>query len=405
MTTEFLNREFACQSNSLIPAGPTYNNSTYQTCASKGTSLGQLSLNGDAYLASEFGFSFSNLGRNFGILILFTIGLSLLNMWLAETVDWASGGGAALEFARSGRELKSTYKSDEETTDELRVNDEVDGDAAKVSTSRQEETKPVGSSSIFTWRNLNYQVSHKHGMKQLLEDVSGFCEPSKLTALVGASGAGKSTCKTVPIYCAVWTLVLIKHLTVLTVLTQQASGPLTGEMKVGNEKVDSTFGRRIGYCQQMNIHVETSTVREAFEFSALLRQESGTSAQDKLAYVDEVLDVLGMTDLQNVVIRTLSLEQKKRTTIGAELCAKPDLLLFLDEPTSVRYHGGCGELIANCIAGTRQSRRNAHRQVAEKIGRRWKSYCLYYPPSQPRAIRARESFLLLILFSSMFFSD
>ncbi|KAH6995346.1 ABC-2 type transporter-domain-containing protein [Ilyonectria destructans] len=314
MTTEFLNREFACQSNSLIPAGPTYNNSTFQTCASKGTSLGQLSLDGNAYVASEFGFSFSNLGRNFGILILFTIGLSLLNMWLAETVDWASGGGAALEFARSGRELKSTHKSDEETTDELRVNGEVDGDATRVSTSRQEETKLVHSSSIFTWRNLHYKVPHKGGMKQLLKDVSGFCEPSKLTALVGASGAGKST--------------------LLTVLTQQGSGPLTGEMKVGNEKVDSTFGRRVGYCQQMNIHVETSTVREAFEFSALLRQESGTSAQDKLAYVDEVLGVLGMTDVQNVVIRTLSLEQKKRTTIGVELCAKPDLLLFLDEPTS-----------------------------------------------------------------------
>lgn len=85
----------------------------------------------------------------------------------------------------------------------------------------------------------------------------------------------------------------------------------------------------------MDIHIETSTVREAFEFSAFLRQSQATLDEEKLAYVDKVLSVLGMTELQNVVIRSLSLEQKKRTTIGVELCAKPSLLLFLDEPTSV----------------------------------------------------------------------
>jgi len=34
------------------------------------------------------------------------------------------------------------------------------------------------------------------------------------------------------------------------------------------------------------------------------------------------------------MIRSLPLEQKKRTTIGVELCAKGTDLLFLDEPTS-----------------------------------------------------------------------
>lgn len=121
----------------------------------------------------------------------------------------------------------------------------------------------------------------------------------------------------------------------MTVLTQQATGTLTGEMKVDDKDVDSTFGREIGYCQQMDIHVDTSTVREAFEFSALLRQSRHVSKSEKLAYVEEVLDILGMTELQDAVIYSLSLEQRKRTTIGVELCAKPSLLLFLDEPTSV----------------------------------------------------------------------
>jgi ABC-type multidrug transport system ATPase subunit len=109
-------------------------------------------------------------------------------------------------------------------------------------------------------------------------------------------------------------------------------------MTVDGNPIGPSFGRTIGYCQQMDIHIETSTVREAFEFSALLRQNSTIDRKTKLAYVDKVLNILGMVELQDVVIRSLSLEQKKRTTIGVELCAKPSLLLFLDEPTSVSQY-------------------------------------------------------------------
>lgn len=121
----------------------------------------------------------------------------------------------------------------------------------------------------------------------------------------------------------------------MTVLSQQGVGTVTGEMKIDGEKIGPSFGQRIGFCQQMDIHLETSTVREAFEFSALLRQSSKIRRRDKIAYVAGILKILDMSDLQNMVIRSLSLEQKKRTTIGVELCANPDLLLFLDEPTSV----------------------------------------------------------------------
>ena len=102
---------------------------------------------------------------------------------------------------------------------------------------------------------------------------------------------------------------------VMSVLTQQYTGMLTGEMKMNGRDVDATFGRGIGYCQQMDIHVETSTVREAFEFSALLRQSAETCKESKLAYVDEVLDILGMDELQHAIIGSLSLEQKKRIRI------------------------------------------------------------------------------------------
>jgi ATP-binding cassette subfamily G (WHITE) protein 2 (SNQ2) len=55
---------------------------------------------------------------------------------------------------------------------------------------------------------------------------------------------------------------------------------------------------------------------------------------EKLSYVDQIIDLLELGDMQDVLIRSLGVEQRKRVTIGVELAAKPNLLLFLDEPTS-----------------------------------------------------------------------
>jgi ATP-binding cassette subfamily G (WHITE) protein 2 (PDR) len=79
-------------------------------------------------------------------------------------------------------------------------------------------------------------------------------------------------------------------------------------------------------------------VRETLEFSALLRQPSRYSKQEKLAYVDEVINMLDMQSYRDAVVGVpgegLNVEQRKRLTIGVELVARPALLLFLDEPTS-----------------------------------------------------------------------
>lgn len=84
----------------------------------------------------------------------------------------------------------------------------------------------------------------------------------------------------------------------------------------------------------MDVHEGTATVREAMRFSAYLRQPSSVPKEEKDAYVEEMIELLELTDLADALVFSLSVESRKRLTIGVELASKPELLLFLDEPTS-----------------------------------------------------------------------
>jgi ABC-type multidrug transport system ATPase subunit len=119
-----------------------------------------------------------------------------------------------------------------------------------------------------------------------------------------------------------------------TLAQRQRVGELGGEMRLGGQGLGRDFQKKIGFVEQMDIHDESSTIKEAFEFSALLRQPAHIPRDEKIAYAHRMLEMLELVELQDAIIWSLPLEQKKRTTIGVELCAKPTSLLFLDEPTS-----------------------------------------------------------------------
>jgi hypothetical protein len=131
--------------------------------------------------------------------------------------------------------------------------------------------------------------------------------------------------------------------TLLDVLADRVTaGKVSGGVFIDGKLRDESFGRRIGYVQQEDIHMSTATVREAVEFSALLRQSKGTSAEEKLAYVDYVLDLLEITAYADAVVGVpgegLNVEQRKRLSIAVEMAAKPELLLFLGESYSFGCH-------------------------------------------------------------------
>ncbi len=79
-------------------------------------------------------------------------------------------------------------------------------------------------------------------------------------------------------------------------------GVITGEMLVDGRQRDESFQRKTGYVQQQDLHLQTSTVREALRFSALLRQPRDTPRAEKIAYVEEVIKLLDMQEYADAVV-------------------------------------------------------------------------------------------------------
>lgn len=214
------------------------------------------------------------------------------------------------------------------------------------------------------FQNVNYYVDMPPGMKeqgvledrlQLLTDVSGAFRPGVLTALMGVSGAGKTT--------------------LMDVLAgRKTGGYIEGSISIsGYPKNQETFARISGYCEQNDIHSPNVTVFESLTFSAWLRLDKDVDKHTRAvgipcpihsalflfgsfffthlfdcfsehgdsclqAFVEQVMDLVELNSFRDSIvglpgITGLSTEQRKRLTIAVELVANPSII-FMDEPTS-----------------------------------------------------------------------
>ncbi|KAK4709134.1 hypothetical protein R3W88_030059 [Solanum pinnatisectum] len=180
-----------------------------------------------------------------------------------------------------------------------------------------------------SFNHVNYYVDMPAEMKtqgieedrlQLLRDVSGVFRPGILTALVGVSGAGKTT--------------------LMDVLAgRKTGGYIEGCIKIsGYPKNQTTFARVSGYCEQNDIHSPYVTIYESLLYSAWLRLPSDVKTETRKMFVEEVMELVELKPLRNALvglpgINGLSTEQRKRLTTAVELVANPSII-FMDEPTS-----------------------------------------------------------------------
>ncbi|CAH2059084.1 unnamed protein product [Thlaspi arvense] len=179
------------------------------------------------------------------------------------------------------------------------------------------------------FNNVNYYVDMPAEMKaqgvegdrlQLLREVGGAFRPGILTALVGVSGAGKTT--------------------LMDVLAgRKTGGYVEGSISIsGYPKNQATFARVTGYCEQNDIHSPHVTVYESLIYSAWLRLSADIDAKAREMFVEEVMELVELKPLRNSIVGLpgvdgLSTEQRKRLTIAVELVANPSII-FMDEPTS-----------------------------------------------------------------------
>jgi ABC transport system ATP-binding/permease protein len=151
--------------------------------------------------------------------------------------------------------------------------------------------------------------------KQLLDDISLIARPGTLTAIIGGSGAGKTT---------------------LARLIAGYARPTSGSVTFQGHDIHAEYASlrsRIGMVPQDDVVHRQLTVNQALGYAAELRLPPDTNKADRAQVVTQVLDELDLTKHADTRVDKLSGGQRKRASVALELLTGPSLLI-LDEPTS-----------------------------------------------------------------------
>ncbi|XP_049936779.1 pleiotropic drug resistance protein 3-like [Nymphaea colorata] len=291
----------------------------WQKISSGNTTIGQQILRNRGLNFPGY-FYWISVGAVFGFVILFYVAYTLALTYLK-----GEGSGAFI----SKEKLAQLQGTEEACPDELQGTEEAGRDDTA---SKQKKTGKMAlpfQQLSMTFNEIKYFVDMPQEMRNqgvterklaLLRDITGSFRPGILTALMGVSGAGKTT--------------------LMDVLAgRKTGGAIEGEVRIGGyPKVQSTFARISGYCEQNDIHSPHITVEESVVFSAWLRLAPEIDQKTKRAFVNEVLETIELDGIKDSLVgmpgvNGLSTEQRKRLTIAVELVANPSII-FMDEPTS-----------------------------------------------------------------------
>jgi ABC-type multidrug transport system ATPase subunit/pSer/pThr/pTyr-binding forkhead associated (FHA) protein len=169
------------------------------------------------------------------------------------------------------------------------------------------QQRAVGAGMRLDAEGVRFDLSDK----TILHPTSLSALPGELVAVIGESGAGKTT--------------LIKALS-------GAQQPTGGRVMIDGEPVGTRLND-IGYVPQDEIVHRLLTVREALAYAARLRLSQDTPAADRDAAVERVMAEVGLSEHADTRIGSLSGGQRKRAGVAVELIDQPGVL-FLDEPTT-----------------------------------------------------------------------
>lgn len=159
-------------------------------------------------------------------------------------------------------------------------------------------------------------AEHKGQKKTILEDVNVNVPAGKLVAVLGTSGAGKTTF----LNCAIG-------------YEEATSGSV---MINGSDlyKNKAVMKKQIGYVPQEDLLRNGLSLESTLDYIGMMRLPQDVSKTERKQKIDNVLSMLNLDhSLKKSRIKKLSGGQRKRVSIASELISDPPLL-FLDEPTS-----------------------------------------------------------------------
>ncbi|KAJ3316429.1 ATP-binding cassette sub- G member 2 [Blyttiomyces sp. JEL0837] len=201
--------------------------------------------------------------------------------------------------------------------------DKKESEGPSTTTVEIESTSRSGY--ILTWDHIQCTLNTKGGMMATpktivaLDEVSGFARPGEALAILGASGAGKTT--------------------LMDILAKRKTfGTINGKVLINGRTPDEFYEKRLGYVTYDMSHTPSLTVRETLLFAAEMRMPASSTAQERLDMVEKQIKGLKLTGCADTVVgdellRGVSSGEKKRLEVAIELVASPKII-FLDEPTS-----------------------------------------------------------------------
>ena len=168
--------------------------------------------------------------------------------------------------------------------------------------------------NILSTHNLTKTYGTGDNVVHALTDVSLDIEEGKFVSIIGSSGSGKSTL-----------------LNLLGGLDRPTSGDVILDGKAIFEMDDEALTifrrRKIGFVFQ---NYNLVPILNVYENIVLPIELDGTKIDT--AYVDKIMDVLGLSEKKFSMPNQLSGGQQQRVAIARALAAKPSIILA-DEPT------------------------------------------------------------------------
>lgn len=205
---------------------------------------------------------------------------------------------------------------------------------------------------------VNFSAPMKDGSKkQILHNIAGQTQSGQFTALMGPSGAGKTT---------------------LMDCIALRNRKWFGAIKLNGKSPKGDYFNSTAYVHQKELFFTQLTVKEHLRFHAVCRLAPKRSTEECYRRVDKIIKEVNLEKSADTiigggefyVIKGLSGGERKRLAIGTELLAQPKIL-FLDEPTS-GLDSVMGELITELLMNLAAGANGGKRRII---------FCVIHTPS------------------------